>query len=55
MNRTEARRLAEQPNVKEYEARSREVQRKIEYLRRLRFAVQARQISDLSTTGNATD
>lgn len=59
MNPTELRRLAEQlfsrrpdarTNVKEYEARSREVQRKIEHLRQLRLA-QAQRVSDISTTG----
>jgi hypothetical protein len=63
MNPTESRRLAEQlfrrqsvahTNAKEREALSREVQRKIEYLRQLRLAVQAQRVSDLSTT-HATD
>jgi type II secretory pathway pseudopilin PulG len=53
MDPTEARRQSGQPfsrrsaartNVNEYEARSREVQRKIEYLRQLRSAVQERQL-----------
>jgi hypothetical protein len=60
MNSTDARRQAERlfsrrsaarTTVNEYEARSREVRRKIEYLRRLRLAAQAQRVSDLSTTG----
>jgi hypothetical protein len=60
MNSTEARRQAErffsQPSsaragVDEYEARSRAVQQKMEYLRRLRLSVQARQTEDLTNSG----
>jgi hypothetical protein len=60
MNSTDARRQAEQlfsrrpascTTTNEYEARSHEVRQKIEYLRQLRFAVQAQQISNLSATG----
>jgi hypothetical protein len=52
MNSAEARRQAEKlfsqpaaarPGVNEYEARSREIQQKIETLRQLRLAAQARQ------------
>jgi hypothetical protein len=62
-NFTEARRQAEQlishrsaarTTVNEKEARSREVQRKIEYLRQLHLAANAQRTQDLSNSGHRT-